>query len=133
MSERGFGITGPRNLNGRDVNASLGAMREDVTLRSTARSKGTGGFATNAATTIITTKAEVAHVGGVAEFQAGDTRGQILIEARIRWRADVQAFWELLWNGNTYQVLDQPQNYDGRRRFLWLRCGRIGTAQAVTT
>lgn len=131
MSERGFGITGPRNLNGRDLSASLGAMREDVTLRSTVRTKGTGGFATTTPTSVITTKAEVAFVGGATEFAAGDTRGQAVIEARIRWRSDVQTYWELLWKGDTYQVLDTPQNYDGRRRFLWLRCGRVGTAQAV--
>lgn len=126
-----FGLNGPRGLHGRDLDANLGSMRDDVTLRSTVRTKGTGGFASNVPTTIVTVKAEVALSQPVGDFKASDTRGQVAIEVRIRYRSDVKAFWELTWKGDTFQILEPPVNYDGRRRFLWLRCGRTESAQSV--
>lgn len=133
MINTSFQVRGPRNMGGRDLSAGLGAMRHRLVLKSTVRAKGAGGFATNVATTVVTVAADVLELGGVEAVIEGGQRGQIVIEARIRYRADVRAFWEVVWNSLTYQVLEPPANHDGRRRFLWLRCGRIGTAQAVTT
>jgi SPP1 family predicted phage head-tail adaptor len=109
---------------GIDVYASIGAMRERVTLQSVARAKGTGGYATDTATSEETVPAEVVIEGGTEPFEAGGQRGQTRYRVRMRHRSDVRASWLLRWNDLTLQVLEAPVS-DQRRRFLWLRCGAV--------
>lgn len=134
MSAASFAIRGQRNMGGRDLDAGLGGMRERITLSSVALTKAAGGFASRVSTVVAANlPADVQELAGVEAVIEGGVRGQIVIEARIRYRAGVQLYWEVAWRGTTYQVLEPPVNHDGRRRFLWLRCGRIGTAQTVST
>lgn len=133
IHQSSFGLSGPTGLNGRDLAGELGSMREDVTLRSTQRAKGQGGFAGDMETTIVTTKAEVAFADPTENFEAKDLKGQVVIDVRIRYRSDVVGYWEVVWKGNTYKSLQPAQNLDGRRRFLWLRCGRIESAQVASS
>lgn len=104
----------------------LGAMRERVTLQSQTRTKGSGGFATDTPTDVVTdVPAEFLPDAGAEPFEASAQRGQVMATVRIRYRTDVRASWLVVRGAETWQVLEAPVNHDGRRRYLWLRCGLV--------
>lgn len=109
-----------------DVQASIGAMRHQLTLRSVTRAKdAVTGYATDGTTDGQTLAAEVLPESGDEPFQAGAQRGLTRFMARIRYRTDISAGSRVLFNGQTLEVLEPPLNRDGRRRFLWLRLGLV--------
>jgi SPP1 family predicted phage head-tail adaptor len=115
-----------RTFGARDLPAAIGALRDLVTLRSVARASDTGGWQTDTATTVVAdVPAEVRPVATSEAFQADAYRGLQQYEIRIRYRADVKAKWQVLWDGKTLEVLAMPENKDARKRFLWLVCGEI--------
>lgn len=114
-----------RGIPGADLEASIGAMRERVTLSSVTRAKGAGGFATDTATPeMFTVAAEVVIESGLELQESGAQRGQTRYRVRIRYRSDVRAKWLVGWRDATLEVLEAPVS-DAKRRFLWLRCGAV--------
>lgn len=113
-----------RGVPGADLEASIGAMRQRVTLKSVTRSKVTGGFATDTPVTEVSVPAEVVVESGLELQEAGALRGQTRYRVRIRHRSDVRALWLVIWRELTLEVLEAPVS-DAKRRFLWLRCGAV--------
>lgn len=115
-----------RLVNGSDFDVDLGLMRDRVTLQSVTRTKGSGGFATDAPVTEVRDiPCEFTPEVGGEPYQMGAQRGQATFRLRIRYREGVTAGWLAVVRGQTYQVLETPLNLDARRRFLWLRVGRV--------
>lgn len=115
-----------RLINGSDFQVDLGLMRDRITLQSVARTKGTGGFAVDTPVTVARqVPAEVIAESGSEPYEASAQRGQARFRIRIRYRDDVLAGWLVVFNSQTYQVLEAPLNLDNRRRFLWMRVGLV--------
>lgn len=114
-----------RLVNGSDFTVDLGLMRDRVTLLTVSRTKGAGGFATDAAAEHLTVFGEVTPEAGMEPYESNALRGQSRWRVRIRYRTDINAGARIQVRGRTYEVLEPPLNLDGRQRFLWLRVGLV--------
>lgn len=72
---------------------------------------------------------DVATVWGSAQplrsrelFAAGQAQSITDVRFAIRWRADVQSTWRVVWRGEPHDIVGAPIDVDGRRRTLELMC-----------
>ena len=53
-------------------------------------------------------------------FAAGQTQNVSDVEFTIRWRADVQTTWRVLWRGVPHDITGAPIDIDGQQQWLQL-------------
>ena len=64
-------------------------------------------------------------IKGPTVFDDVDTKKQVTIEFKIRYRSDVTSETRVLFSGDYYEILE-PTNNDKRDRFMFLRCALLG-------
>jgi len=105
----------------------IGDMRDRVALYQrdiTAPVFGTPSF-TELYTLIDTVWAGVTTFQGPTTFDEVNTKKNINIEFKIRYRADVTTETVIGFDGKHYKIID-PNDMDKRSRFLFIRCTLLG-------
>lgn len=101
---------------------SAGAMREQITIQTEARTAdGGGGFAQTFATN-FTTFASVNPLSGKEQYKQGQLQDTQMFEFVIRYRSDktVTAANRILWGTRTFQV-KSVINHMERNKYLVMR------------
>lgn len=55
-------------------------------------------------------------------FASGQMQAAVDVRFRLRWRADVQATWRVLWRGEPYDIAGHPIDVGGQQQWLELMC-----------
>lgn len=100
---------------------AAGEMDQRVVLQQRAAGVDGRGQASGAWADVATVWARV-RMAGVRDFAAADQQQSTLDAVlQIRWRADVQAHWRVMWRAQPYEIVGEPIDLDGARHTLELR------------
>lgn len=108
------------------LNPRIGGMRETLQLQSNAEQTSTGtGRRTANWSTYATVAAEyVEPDGGTEQVQQSAVVAELGPRFRIRYRTDVRAKHQVIWRGQTLQILAPPvTQMKVGNRWLVLQCG----------
>lgn len=98
-----------------------GDLRERITIRrqTNVKNPATGGL-TRGWQTVATVWAKVRSVNGKEAVIAHVLNGVSVFEIIIRYRSDVEASDQVLWNGRELNLVAPPEDRAGRKQWLWL-------------
>lgn len=88
----------------RDYTIDPGELKERVTLQSRSVAQDAYGQDTITWTTVATVWARVRPLNGREFFAAAQTQQEQTIKAVIRYRADIQHTWRLVWQGRAHDI-----------------------------
>ncbi len=106
--------------------ATIGQLRERVTLQALAVAVDAAGDPTYSWSDVVTLWARVRPAGGEVETLADRRTAAKDYEVTIRWRDDVVPSQRFKWRGRFLQI-EAIGNVDERRRRVTLTCRDIGT------
>jgi SPP1 family predicted phage head-tail adaptor len=107
---------------------TTGELKHRCTFRIPVHTKGSDGKET---TTYVSPPTPIVWCAiepqsGRPEFvqaQQINARAEILV--RIRYRRDIKPSWQVVIDGNTYEIVAPPKDPDYAHRELWLVCARV--------
>lgn len=105
-----------------------GKLRHRVVLQSPTVTRDEAGGVVSAWADVATVWAEVVPFTGREKIAAGAEQNELDTRIRIRYRADVDAGWRVLWRGRMFEVQGPPVNVGGVDVLLELLC----TSRTVT-
>lgn len=102
----------------------IGLLDQQVQLRQYSESNNHGEL-TKGFTNSDLVFAQVITQKGQEAFQAARMNARAIIRVGMHYRTDVQTTWQLIWEGNTFNVteVDRSSRRDG---LLWLTAEAVG-------
>lgn len=95
---------------------AAGSLRDRITVRRlTDTPNGRGGFSRGWSTVIADLPAEVLGQSGREELIANTFQGVASFKITVRYRNDLRATDQVLWNGLELNIVAPPTDPDGRR------------------
>jgi SPP1 family predicted phage head-tail adaptor len=108
----------------------IGGMRYRITIEQAAETRGASGGISRAWSALVAVWADVQFNRGREFFAARQLLAEKNAVIKIRYRSDVSSANRVVFNGQTYNIVDAVPEA-GRKRYLFLYCSTGASPEGV--
>jgi SPP1 family predicted phage head-tail adaptor len=101
---------------------NAGELDQRITIRQRAAGLDAHGHPSGAWTNVATVWAAARPITGREFFAAGETRSEVSVKFRIRYRTGITAAMQVLWRGVAHDIVAPPMELFGGKEVLELMC-----------